>query len=216
MAQGFIDKFFSNVYHDKTPMSIKASTALIELLLKYHVPEIYLKLHNIDILPELYCINWFMNLSSGKAEIGPIYRLWNHLIQENDEFMSHYFIIAFLIMKKKEILETHFSMLVVTLTQFKITTNAEVDLLYANAKQVKMATPYSYKIFANKLNIFNGNVKDIEQLYNEFKPQNYIAMPMYANELLYLSSRNPVYVENDKQISHSEVLLLTNYVIIAI
>jgi hypothetical protein len=214
MAQGFIDKFFSNVYHDKSPMSIKASSALIELLLKYHAPDIYLKLHNIDIQPELYSINWLMNLSSAKTEIGPIYRLWNHLIQENDEFMSHYFIIAFLIMKRKEIAKTHFSMLVVTLNQFTITTNTEVDLLYAIAKQVKKDTPYSYQIFANKLNVFNGNVKDLEKLYNEFKPQNYIAMPLYAKELLYLSSHNREFVENEKQIPHSLLLILTKYIII--
>ena len=214
MAQGFIDKFFSNVYHDKTSMSLTTSSALTELLLKYHAPEIYSRLHNIDIKPELYNINWLMNLSSGKTEIGPIYRLWNHLIQENDIFMVHYFVIAFLIMKKEQIKETHYSMLVVTLNQFKITTNDEVDLLYAIAKQVKFATPYSYKLFANKLHVFNGNVKDLEKLYKKFKPENYLAMPLYANELLYLSSTSKVYIENNDQLPNSEILMLKNYVII--
>lgn len=56
----FIDVYFTNYFREKELYALHSSISLVELLLKYHEPEIYLFFQKSFITSEVYATNWIL------------------------------------------------------------------------------------------------------------------------------------------------------------
>ena len=179
----FIDKFIPNYYHDKDFYSIKSSFSLINLLLKYHDPELFYRLQHCMIFPDLYATSWLMTLFSNKCYLKPLYYLWDKIILFDDTLFPIFFIIAFLIINKKKIMKNDTSAILSALSDLEIQTVEEVKVIINFAAELKDTTPYSFYLLSQKLDIFNYDSKFLKKYYEEYKPYNMAAMLIFPNEL---------------------------------
>lgn len=62
----FLDLFFGNYYYIKEIYALKSSCSLIQLLMRYHEPEIYNKFNMAFVTPEVYSTNWVLTCFSNK------------------------------------------------------------------------------------------------------------------------------------------------------
>ena len=181
----FIDKFLPNYFWEEDFFSLKSSLSLINILLKYHSPEIYNLFDFLLITPEIYATSWILTLFSNKSPLNLVYHLWDKLILFNDGLILHFFIIAFLIYNKSQIVKINdITIIPGILTQLNFHTYDEVDKILELAMDLYSITPYSFRLYANELNIFNCRSEKIEELYEKFNPQNQIALPMFPTEIL--------------------------------
>ena len=186
----FIDKFLHNYYHDKDFYSIKSSFSLINLLLKYHDPELFYRLQHCMIFPDLYATSWLMTLFSNKCYLKPLYYLWDKIILFDDTLFPIFFIIALLIINKKKIMKNDTSAILSALSDLEIQTVEEVKAIINFAAELKDSTPNSFYLLSQKLDIFNYDSKYLKKYYEEYKPYNMAAMPIFPNELFSITYNN--------------------------
>ena len=104
----FIDKFLTNYFLETDFYSLKSSLSLINLLLKYHCPDIYQLFEYSIICPDLYATSWLLTLFSNKCNLNIIYHLWDKLILFDDPLFIHFFIIALLVKNKNKLARKFF------------------------------------------------------------------------------------------------------------
>ena len=198
----FIDKFLSNYYWEEDFFSLKSSLSLLNLLLKYHCPEIYNLFDFLLITPEIYATSWILTLFSNKSSLNLIYHLWDKLILFNDNLLLHFFMIAFIIYNKDKILK-HNDITIIPgiLTNLNFNSCDEIDNILELAMDLYSITPYSFRIFANELNIFNCKSEKLEELYLKFCPQNQIVLPIFPNEILSICYKDIIGCCNEKCIN---------------
>ena len=198
----FIDKFLSNYYSEEDFFSLKSSLSLINILLKYHSPEIYNLFDFLLITPEIYATSWILTLFSNKSSLKLIYHLWDKLILFNDNLLLHFFIIAFLIYNKDTILNNDdITIIPGILTNLNFNSCDEIDNILELAMDLYSITPYSFRIFANELNIFNCKSEKLEELYEKYCPQNQIVLPIFPNEILSICYKDFIGCCNEKCIN---------------
>ena len=73
---------------------------MLMLLLRYFDPDIANYLDDRNITPDIFAYNWLLTLFSSRLNLRPLYKLWELMIREKDEFMIFYVSVAFLIDKK--------------------------------------------------------------------------------------------------------------------
>ena len=195
----FIDKFLSNYYWEEDFFSLKSSLSLINILLKYHSPEIYNLFDFLLITPEIYATSWLLTLFSNKSSLKLVYHLWDKLILFNDNLFLHFFIIAFIIYNKDKILNNNdITIIPGILTNLNFNSCDEIDNILELAMDLYSITPYSFRIFANELNIFNCKSDKLEELYEKFSPQNQIVLPIFPNEILSICYKDFIGCCNEK------------------
>ena len=187
LIQGFMNKFITNYYRGNEMVALKASMSLVKLLLQYHCPLLYYFFESLEIQPEMYTMNWFMTTYAGKLHLHILYRFWNYLIAENDNLMIHYCVIAFLLMHKDLLMSSDLSLAVVILSQLTLYYEDEVDQLFNIALNIRSKTPYSFKVLANKLELFKENSKNIGELYQRIKPNEFVSLPIYPKEIFHVA-----------------------------
>ena len=212
LIQGFIAKFLTNYYRGHEMASLKSSMSLINLLLKYHNPKLFNLFESLEIQPEMYTMNWFMTTYAGKSQLHILYKVWDYLITSNDNLMIHYFIIAFLLYNQDLLMSVDHSVVVVALSQLTIYSEEEVDKIFSLALDIRNNTPYSFKVLANKLEIFKENSPNIKYLYNLIKPNEFVSLPIFPKELFYLAYNQQVQCPNEdcdkgKIISNTSTIL---------
>lgn len=161
LLNGFFHLFVFNYYDDKTIYSIKNSLSLLQLLLKYHAPDLYNAFEKSMLFPEVYGTSWILTAFSYKLSLNKLFYLWNKLILDNDQLMIHYFFAALLIYKKNSFINLDEYSLPLALTRLNIGSEKEIDIIYNYASNLRKQTPYSFRHFAYKLDIifFIKNVK---------------------------------------------------------
>ena len=96
----FIDNFFNNFYYDNELYSLKICFSLLNLLLKYHDPNIFNLFEINGISSDLYSTNFLLTTNCNKNDLKITYLLWNFLIEEQNKLFIFYLIIAILKYKK--------------------------------------------------------------------------------------------------------------------
>ena len=187
LIQGFMNKFITNYYRGSEMVALKSSMSLVKMLLKYHCPLLFYFFESLEIQPEMYTMSWFMTTYAGKLHLHILYRFWNYLINENDNMMIHYCVIAFLLMNKDLLMSSDLSLAVVILSQLTLYYEHEVDELFNLALSIRSRTPYSFKILANRLELFKENSKHIGELYQAIKPNEFVSLPIYPKEIFYIA-----------------------------
>ena len=180
----FIDKFLTNYYWEKDFYSLQSSLSLITILLKYHDPEIYNILEFAMISPEMYATSWVLTVFANKSSINIVYHLWDKLIVFNDSLFLHFIITSFLISHREEIVRCDISQIPSLLCQMTFNSIDEVDLTIERALDIAELTPSSFRLFANKLEIFKFRSKRLQEMYECYDPDNLLAMPIFPSEIL--------------------------------
>ena len=56
----FIDVFFTNYYYDKSLYALQSSIAIVDLLFKYHEPELLSLFNKSFVTSQMYTTNWLL------------------------------------------------------------------------------------------------------------------------------------------------------------
>ena len=194
----FIDKFLTNYYHETEFFSLKSSLSLINLLLRYHDPELFDRFEYSLINPELYATSWLLTLFANKFSLGVIYHLWDKLILFDDNLFPHFFITAYLMKNKKKFFEVDCTIILSVLSHLHIDTIDEVNDVLDFAAELKDNTPNSFYLLANKLEIFKFNSSNIKKLYEEYNPDKMLAIPMFPSDILNIAYKDKIGCPDEK------------------
>ena len=202
LSQGLINKFVQNYYYEKKIFSLKSSLSLLTLLLKYHKPEIYNLLDKLMIDPIIYATNWLLTMFSSRLDLDLTYYLWNFLIGIDDQLFMHYFIIALLIYNEDKILKEEKLNIPILITKLTINSVEEMGNILKIALRLREETPYSFRLLANKLEIFKYHSDDIEKCYEKYKPQFLVTMPIFPSEIFYICYNDIIKCPDDLCINY--------------
>ena len=194
----FIDKFLTNYFHEREFFSLKSSFSLINLLLRYHDPELFHRFEHCLISPDLYATPWIITLFSSKCALNVIYYLWDKLILFEDNLFPHFFITAYLILNKSKFFNIDSSVLLTSLSQLQISTIEEVNKVLNFSTDIRDKTPKSLYLLSNKLEIFNYDSKKLKNLYNEYKPDKMLALPIFPNDIFCIIYKNLIGCPDEK------------------
>ncbi len=183
----FLDYFFCNYYYDKEIYALKSSCSLIQLLMRYHEPEIYNRFNLAFVTPEVYSTNWLLTCFSNKNSFEVSILLYDFLLFYNDQAMIYYLIVAFFLNNKKIILSQDIFHVVQCITKLGLVNVEVVQKIMETAIKVKENTPYSLYILMDMLQIFKYKSSFIKFQYEKIKPNNFLVFPIFPSEVLYSS-----------------------------
>ena len=186
----FIDKFLTNYFSEKEFFSLQSSFGLINLLLQYHDTELFRRFEYALISPDLYATSWIMTLFANKCELNVIYYLWDKLILFDDTLFPLFFITAYLILNRDKFFVEDYSVILTELSQMHIDTIKEVNEILDFANEIRDKTPNSFYLLANKLEIFNYDSQNLQILYEKFKPNLMLAMPIFPTDIFCITHKN--------------------------
>jgi hypothetical protein len=192
----FIDKFLPNYYYESDFCALKSSLRLFFILLKYHEPSVYNILDKNEILPEMYATNWLITLMSGKMRLDILFLLWDYLLEIDDTLFIHYIFVSLLVLKREIIINCDKSLLPQLISNLTILEIEELKEIVETAKELRKKTPYSFRILANKLGILIPNCKNLKERYEKYKPEMIQAIPIFPQEIFYMSSKNNIICPN--------------------
>ena len=187
LSHGLILKYLTNYYQEEeTIFSLKSSFGLLHLLLRYHSPKIYNILDKENIFPNMYAKDWILTLFSNKLDFDILFYFWNKLILEDDELFFYFFLVSLIIVNNEKILSAKIKHLPKIISRFIVNTKEEIDFIFSYALDLRNETPYSFRILANRLEIFNFKSKMLENAYEQYKPYSLIAMPIFPTEIFHI------------------------------
>ena len=186
LFSGYINTFAPNYYYEKTFYSLKNSLCLLTLLLKYHAPIIQNLFDKIALNPEMYGTNWLLTTFCGKFKIHLIYHLMNKIIIEDDPLILHYLIVSILIYKKNLLIRSDLTMVPVAISSISIESIEEIDEIFNEAIKLRENTPYSFRILANMLEIFKCYCEDPKAIYEKYRPDTLLTLPIFPCEIFYI------------------------------
>ena len=186
LASAIIDKFLPNYFYEKSIFSIKSAMALFQILLKYHEPKVYNKLELADIKPELYTMNWIINYQSSKFPLNLFYYFWDKMISINDNLFIFFFMVALLQYHRAIIINSDENYLNYIIGNLPIKSTNEIDLIINKAIELRINTPYSFRLWANKIGFLHKNNKDVQKNYEKYQPDTFLALPLFPSEILYM------------------------------
>lgn len=194
----FIDNFLCNYYFDKNLFAFQSSTKLLNLLLKYHEPELYNLFEKNSISPEMYATNWLLTLFCNKNDLEIVYYMWDYLINLNDKIFIYFIIIAFLKLNRNKFLPADYSTIPLYFSQLKIKNYNEFKKIIVLAEEIKNETPFSFRILIEKLEIFKKNSENLEKNFKEFNIENLIALPILPCEVASFIYKNKINCMDNK------------------
>ena len=186
----FIDKFLTNYFLEKEFYSLKSSLSLINLLLRYHCPDIFHLFENSLICPDLYATSWLLTLFANKCTLNVVYYLWDKLILFEDPLFIHFFIVAFLDNKKDKFCQIDSSGILSILSKLRINSLDEINDIIDIAIVLRNNTPNSFYLFAKYLEIFNYGSTNLKKLFEEYNPNSMLAMPIFDSEILFINYKD--------------------------
>ena len=179
----FIDKYLTNYFLENDFYSLKSSLSLINLLLRYHAPDIFQVFEYSLIYPELYATSWLLTLFANKCTLNIVYHLWDKLILFDDCLFIHFFIVAFLIKNKNKFFEVDCNIILSVLSKLHIESMDGVDDILDMAIDLRNSTPDSFYLFAKNLEIFNYGSTNLKKLFEIYNPNNMLALPIFPSEI---------------------------------
>lgn len=200
LLNGFFHFFVYNYYNDKTVFSIKNSLSLLQLLLKYHSPDLFNLFEKAMLFPEVYGTSWILTAFSYKLKLDKLFYLWNKLILENDELMIHYFLASLLIYKKNHLINSDEYSLPMQINKLNINSEKEIDIIFNNALNMRSQTPYSFRLFAYKLDILRFKSNQHKAKYDYYHPDTLVTIPIFPSEICYICYENIIKCPDENHI----------------
>ena len=190
IGEKFIDRFLPNYFYEKELYSLKSSLALFIILLKYHEPSVFNRLDSMEILPEMYATNWVMTLMSGKVKLDVLFEMWDTFIKIDDQLFLHYLLVALIKDKREIIINCNKNLLAPLMTALTIISVEELKRLVEIALNLRLHTPYSFRILSNKIGLMKPNNPNIKENCEKYKPLSIPAMPIFPLEIFYITYNN--------------------------
>ena len=185
IVSAMIDKFLPNYFYEKTIYSLKSAMALFQILLKYQEPMVYNKLELANIKPELYSMNWLINYQSAKFPLDLFFYFWDKMLTINDNLFIQFFLVALIQYHKDIIINTEQNYLHYIIANLPIKSDKEIDLIFNKALELRNNTPYSFRLWANKIGFLRKNNKDVKNNYEKYQPDLFMALPIFPSEIIY-------------------------------
>ena len=186
----FIDKFLLNYFYESDFYSLKSSLSLINLLLRYHSPEIFQLFEYSLIFPDLYATSWLLTLFSNKCSLDMVYHLWDKLILFDDPLFIHFFIVALLIKNKNKFFEVDCNIILSVLSKFRFNSMDEINIILDMALDLRNNTPNSFYLLAEDLNIFIQGSNNLKELYEYYNPDNMLSLPIFPSEIFNITYKD--------------------------
>ena len=202
LLNGFIYLFVFNYYYEESFYSIKNSFSLLTLLIKYHSPEIHNLFEKASIFPELYATSWLITAFSYKLQLNNLFYFWNKLISENDPLMLHYLIVALLIIKKNTFINYDIGCIPIIINKIGVETEQEIDELFTAAINLRKKTPYSFRIFALKLDVLKHRSTQHQIKYDLYHPDTLISIPIFPSEIFYICYKDIIKCPDEYHLSN--------------
>lgn len=111
-----------------------------------------------------------------------VYHLWDKLILFNDNLISHFIVIAFLIKKKDEYINKDLSQIPSVLSQLTFTSVDEVDDVVIFAVDLMRNTPKSIRKLCDVLNVFEYKSSRLKEMLENCVFDDINAFPMLIGE----------------------------------
>ena len=194
----FIDKFLTNYFHEIDFFSLKSTFSLINILLRYHDPQLFYKFEYCMIIPDLYATSWIMTLFSNKCSLNGIYYLWDKFILFDDNLFPIFFITSFIIKNRDLYINADNSVILTILSQLEIKEKNEINEILNFSNEIRDKTPNSFYLLSNKLELFNYDSQNLEKLYNKYKPGKLLALPMFAQDIFCITHKNIIGCPDEK------------------
>ena len=186
LASALVDKFFPNYFYEKSVFSLKSALALYQILLKYHEPRIYNLLELADTKPELYVINWIINYQSSKFNLNLFFYFWDKIISINDNLFIFFFIVALIQYHQDLLINSDYNYLNYIIGNLPIKSTNDIDIIFNKALELRNNTPYSFRLWANKIGFLHKGNKEVEKNYEKYQPNNFMALPLFPSEILFM------------------------------
>ena len=200
LLNGFVNLFIFNYFYEESIYSIKNSFGLLSLLLKYHSPEIYNIFDKAMVYPEMYATSWLLTVFAYKLQLNNLFYFWNKIILENDQLIIHYLIVALLIHKKKIFLDIDIGSIPIIINKINIETTQDIDIIFKNAIDLRLKTPYSFRLFARKLDLLEHKSTKHKFNYNLYHPDKLLALPIFSSEIYYICYKNIIRCPDENHI----------------
>ena len=194
----FIDKFLTNYFHEIEFFSLKSTFSLINILLRYHDPQLFYKFEYCMVIPDLYATSWIMTLFSNKCSLNITYYLWDKLILFDDNLFPIFFITSFIIKNRNQFFKADSSVILTILSQLEIKEKDEINELLNLSNEIRDKTPNSFYLLSNKLEIFKYDSLKLEMSYNKYKPGKLLALPMFAQDIFCITHKNVIGCPDEK------------------
>jgi len=118
------------------------------------------------------------------------------MLEENDQLFMHFMVIAFLLHHKKKFIETDGSSIPVFFSKNQIGTKELLTEIVKSAREIRKNTPVSLRLLVKNLEIFKSRTTRVKDMYEKYCPEQILAMPVLAEELLSnvnLKKRNMIF-----------------------
>ena len=205
LLNGFINLFIFNYYYEESIYSIKNSFSLLSLLLKYHSPEIYNIFDKAMVCPEMYATSWLLTVFAYKLKLNTLFYFWNKIILENDQLIMHYLIVALLLYKKNCFKDNDIGSIPIIINRLSIETEQDIDQIYKCAIDLRSKTPYSFRLFAQKLDVLKHKSKQHKVKYDLYHPDQLICLPILPSEIFYICYKNIIKCPDENHIKNNYI-----------
>lgn len=115
-------------------------------LLLYHDPELFWRLEQEGMTPDLYATSWFVTLFARNFTVETVLALWDLLLLEDNPLGTCFFGLALLLERRDELMRIDSSRLPETLMMLGVQSPAQVQTLWAAAGVLRAGrTPPSFQ-----------------------------------------------------------------------
>ena len=94
-----------------------------------------------------------------------------------------------------------FSQIPSIISQFTLKDEEMIEKIFNNAKVIRSATPYSFRLYFDKLEILKQDSKRHKELFERLQPELLIALPILPSEIFYVAY-NKIVTCPDKNCFH--------------
>lgn len=133
MAKEFMQTYQTNLFIDDDFYALQSCLILLKMLLTYHDPIIIRHLERNNVIPEMYCIPWFITYFASRMETAElVLQFWDRVMQGSpDQDAGHqhsaanvtfifFFAVALVIFNKTTIMKSDQADLPQTMTQLSV------------------------------------------------------------------------------------------------
>jgi len=146
------------------------------MLLIYHDPQIHKHLENNSVIPEMYCIPWFITYFAARmASADLVLEFWDRIMlhkAEGDVTFIFFFAVALVMHNRDMILKADQADLPQTMTELKVKDKEQLSKLIKLAGEIEENTPFSYK-----------QLDEVKGLFSKQSPENLKAICLSLESL---------------------------------
>lgn len=170
LLQRMVRKFLSGMFLQKNTSQLQTQLIVFNQLLAFHDPKLFLHLHKLQFLPELFAIPWFLTLFTHILPIESTLRLWDFLFL-HDATMIHFVSIAVMRQLRSRLLAIDFNDMVLFFSELHSKQGLDMTRVISEAVKVSGVTPNSLATD----HFFGTEKPSLEMLQEHHSPKLFVA-----------------------------------------